>query len=168
MSAALAGTGGNGSIFGTPDPILSPLYTVAQVLGVTGSSSFFTIGLDYNQTVNEQTLFLFEANYYNGAALLSSQTFDVETDLQVINNGVGYSDFLLSGFAIPGGATHIQFAATWFNNDGADRYFIIGAQGPPPCQIGEPGCDVNAPEPASLALFGLAALAAGAIRRRKK
>lgn len=159
----LAGPGGNGSLFTE----VSPLYTTAQITGVTGSSSFI-VGFDYNQNVDPQTLYYFEANYYNGAALLSSQVFDVETVLQVINNGVGYSDFLMSGFVIPVGATNVQFEAKWYNNDGADRYFIIGANSPPPCQVGDPGCDVNLPEPASLALFGLAAFAAGIARRRRK
>ena len=49
----------------------------------------------------------------------------------------------------------------------------IGPQGDSAKIPGEPvcegdDCDVTVPEPASLALFGLAALAAGAVRRRKK
>ena len=90
-----------------------------------------------------QTLNLFEAIYYNAGVEIGRQTFDVPTVLQTLNNGVGFSDFLITGFVIPSGATNVQFHANWFNNDGADRYFIRGAQAPP-CI---PGVDCPIPDP---------------------
>jgi len=147
----VAGTGGSGSLF---DGILSPVYAVSEIEGIVGGTTF-TIGLDYNQTVDPQTLYLFTATYSDG----SSQTFDLTTVLQTNNNGVGYSDFLLSGFVIPAGATTVQFTATWFNNDGADRYFLIGAEAQPLPSV---------PEPATLSLFGMGLLGvARRVMRRK-
>jgi hypothetical protein len=147
----LASPGGSGSLY---DGILSPVYSVSQIEGVVGGTTF-TVGLDYNQTVDPQTLYLFTATYNVGG----SQTFDLTTILQTNNNGVGYSDFLLSGFVIPAGATTVQFTATWFNNDGADRYFLIGAESQPLPSV---------PEPATLSLFGMGLLGvARRVMRRK-
>ena len=164
----LVGPGGNGetSIVPSASYPTTPTYTTAQILGVTGNSTAFTIGLDYNQSNDAQTLNYFGAYYFdvNGNPV-SSQVFDIATLLQTNNNGVGFSDFLLSGFLIPATATTVQFQASWFNNDGADRYFIIGAN-VPPCTENCGGTPT--PEPASLALFGLAAGAAAMARRRKK
>ena len=122
----LAGAGGGGSTF---DVTNSFFYTAGQISTIVGGSAF-TMGLDYNQSSVAQTLNLFEALYYtddDDAAFLSSQVFDVVTVLPVNHNGAGFSDFLLSGFMIPGSATHVKFHANWFNNSGADRYFLIGA-----------------------------------------
>jgi len=122
----LAGAGGGGSTF---DVTNSFFYTAGQISTIVGGSAF-TMGLDYNQSSVAQTLNLFEALYYtddDDAAFLSSQVFDVVTVLPVNHNGVGFSDFLLSGFMLPASATHVKFHANWFNNAGADRYFLIGA-----------------------------------------
>lgn len=122
----LAGSGGGGSTF---DVTNSFFYTTGQISTIVGGDSF-TMGLDYNQSSVAQTLNLFEALYYtdaNDAAFLSSQVFDIVTLLPVNQNGEGFSDFLLSGFMIPAAATHVKFHANWFNNSGADRYFLIGA-----------------------------------------
>ena len=154
-----APSGGSGVL----QDLLSPLYTTAQIEGVTGGSSAFVMGLDYNQTKIAQTLYLFEAQYYVGAVLQSTQLFDITTLLPTNNNGAGYSDFLLSGFLIPDGTTNVQFRARWFNNDGPDRYFIVGADEPACTE----NCTTTAPEPASLSLFGIAAAAAGFVRRRR-
>jgi hypothetical protein len=150
----LAGAGGAGSTF---DVINTFFYTVGEISSIIGGTSF-TMGIDYNQSNVAQTLNLFEALYYtddDDSAFLSSQVFDVVTVLPTNNNGVGFSDFLLSGFALPGTATHVKFRANWFNNDGPDRYFIIGENA------------VVVPEPSTwlLTATGLAGLAYW--RRRK-
>lgn len=141
-----APTGGNGNVTRT-----SPTYNVSQITSIVGGNTF-TIGLDYNQTSDAQSLFLFTADYDVG----TDQTFDVATVLQTNNNGVGFSDFLLSGFVIPQGATTVTFTATWLQNDGADRYFLIGAN------------SVPVPEPSTLAVLGMGLLGLGALARRRK
>jgi PEP-CTERM motif len=125
-----AGAGGAGSTF---DVTNSFFYTVGQISTIVGGNAF-TMGIDYNQSNVAQTLNAFEALYYTDAddgALLSSQLFDIATVLPVNHNGAGFSDFLLSGFVIPGSATHVKFHANWFNNSGADRYFLVGANAVP-------------------------------------
>lgn len=149
----LEGGGGAGS---TSDVTNGFFYTAGQISAAAGSN--FTIGIDYNQSNVAQTLNLFEALYYTAAddgALLSSQLFDIETLLPTNNNGVGFSDFLLSGFALPGTATHVKFHAKWFNNDGPDRYFLIGADVQP------------IPEPSTILLMGSGLLGLVYWRRRK-
>ena len=141
------GSGGSGEI----DQVFSPIYTTAQITSVTGGSTFI-IALDYNDTSAAQRLNVFTATYCTGA-VCTTQTFDIATSLTTNNNGVGFSDFLLTGFLIPVGTTTIQFYADWFNNDGPDRYFIVG--------VNTPGTPV--PEPATLSLFGLGLL--GVARR---
>jgi hypothetical protein len=148
-----AGSGGGGSEYN----VSSPVYTTAQITGIVGSGPF-TIGLDYNQTNTAQTLYEFQATY-SGPGGTTTQTFTTDTILQVNNNGEGYSDFLLSGFVIPTGATGVQFRADWFNNDGADRYFLIAGNSPA----------APVPEPATMSLFGMGLLAAARrmVRGRK-
>jgi hypothetical protein len=102
----LAGSGGSGTEFDE----LSPLYTTAQILGVTVSSSFI-MGVDYNDTSVDQILRLFEASYYSGVdgtGLIGTDTYTGPTSLKTNNNGVGYSDFILEGFVIPGGTQSIH------------------------------------------------------------
>jgi len=144
-------SGGGGGA--TKTNISSPTYTVAQILAVTGSNSF-TIALDYNQANDPQNLILFTADYDVGA----DQTFDITTSLPTNNNGVGFSDFLLTGFVIPAGATSVTFIASWFDNDGPDRFFVVA------------GDAVPVPEPSTLAVLGLGllGLGAGAVARRRK
>jgi len=139
--------GGGGT---TQTNVLSPLYTIAQLQGAIGGGTAFTVALDYNQSVDPQQLFVFSAIFSNG-----TQTFDIPTILQVNNNGVGFSDFLLTGFTIPAGATSVQFSATWFDNDGPDRYFLLGATAVP------------VPEPSTLAVLGLGLLGLAFMARRK-
>jgi hypothetical protein len=136
----------------------SPIYPVASITGLVGTS--FTIGLDYNDTSDPQTLKVFTATYCITVGNCTAQTFDVATALKTNNNGVGFSDFLLTGFVIPAGTTTVQFFADWLGNDGPDRYFLIGQN--------TPGTPV--PEPATLSLFGLGllGLARSVMRRRKQ
>ena len=159
---APAGSGGGGSIY----DIFSPQYTVAQITGIAGGS-FYSMLLDYNQADDAQRLNLFEAIYYNAGGEIGRQTFDVSTLLPVLNNGAGFSDFLITGFSIQAGSTLVQFHANWFNNDGADRYFIRGAQAPP-CIPGV-NCPTprDVPEPTGMLLIGMGLAGAAARARRR-
>jgi hypothetical protein len=151
----LAGAGGAGSVFERT----SPLYPVS-VISVLLPSGSFSIGLDFNQSAQAQTLYEFEVRYFNGGGtLIGAQTFDEEggTVLQVHNNGVGWSDFLLSSFEIAHGATHVEFFASWFNNSGGDRFFLVA----------QSENAVSVPAPAPLALMGLGLVGVALIRRRR-
>ena len=131
--------------------ITSPTYSIAAITAVVGTDPF-TIGIDYNQANDPQRLDVFSAIFDVGG----TQTFDISTVLQTNNNGVGFSDFLLSGFVIPNGATTVTFSATWFDNDGPDRYFLIGAEATP------------IPEPLTLGLIGFGLIGVGAVARRMR
>lgn len=150
----LVGSGGAG----TTDSATSPSYLLADIYSLLGGNSFM-IGLDYNDTADPQNLNQFTASYYNGATLVGSQNFQPAggVSLKTTNNGVGYSDFILSGFAPTLDANRVVFYANWFNNDGPDRYFLIGQN--TPTTVSEPG---------TLALLGLGALGLGLVSVRRK
>jgi hypothetical protein len=136
----------------------SPFYTTSQITDIVGSTAF-TVGLDYNQDRDAQYLYSFSAYYCTGllgTGTCTNQTWDLGASLPTNNNGVGYSDFLLSGFTIPLNTQSLYFTADWLGNDGADRYFLIGADAP------------NVPEPATLSLFGLSLLGIGRRLVRRK
>jgi len=143
--------------------LTSPTYTVTQLLGITGGSTGFTIGIDVNTTT--QPLATERLDYFamliNGVAS-AANTYDPTTpgtQLVTQANGNGYSDELLTGFSLAGlsGGTLISFRAIVNTpTDGAEEFFIVGAN------------PTRAPEPASLALMGLGLTAMGVIKRRRK
>ncbi len=152
----VAGSGGGGTEFIET----SPLYTIEQVTGITMSTNF-TVALDYNDSSNPQILHLFEAVYYSdagGTTEIGIDSYVGPTELKTNNNGVGFSDFLLEGFMIPDGTQSIEFNAEWFNNAGADRYFLVAGDATPN----------PVPEPGTGLLLGMGLAAALYARRRRR
>jgi hypothetical protein len=162
----VAGSGGSGTEFDE----YSPVYAFTDITGLTGTNGF-TIGIDYNDTSKDQILREFSMIFCTDAACNASagttQTYLGPTDLKTIHNGVGFSDFLLNGFdlgAANGGDTYVKFHAVWFNNDGPDRYFIVGCQDEENCGTDEPA---PVPEPSSMLLMGGGLLGLAWWRKRK-
>ncbi len=158
LDYTLNGSGGAGT---EEVGIMSPVYSLTSIYGVLngGTPTAFFIGLDYNDTSTDQILRSFMISYYSDAGTTStgSQTYTGPTSLKTIYNGVGFSDFLITGIVIPGSTTHIMFTASWFNNDGPDSYFLIKAGAPP-----------SVPTPGTLALLGLGAAALGFAAKRRR
>ena len=141
--------------------MLSPIYTVAQLLGVIGSATF-KIGVDVNTTTQPlatERLDLF-AMLINGVQS-AANTYDPAspgTQLFTVNNGNGRSDELLTGFSLAGlqPADTIQFhTIVNLATDGREEFFLISANATP------------VPEPASLVIMGAGLAALGFVRRRR-
>jgi hypothetical protein len=140
--------------------VASPTYTVSQIESIVASNAFW-VGIDINQTNDAQTLDYF-AMTVNGIVV---DSFSTLTSVPSANNGNGYADYLLETFKLASfaGTDSVQFIMNMpLANDGAEQFFLIGAEPTPP-----PPPPATTPEPSSLLLFGTGLAAAAGLARRR-
>lgn len=138
------------------DGVQGTPYTVSQIIGAVGSSSF-NIAIDVNTTnANSETLQLFEV-IINGAV---AYNYIGPTALAPVdNNGNGFGDWSLNTVSLAGLSANstVLFHAVWTGAvDGAESFFLVSTNAPPP---------VKAPEPITLGLLGISILGLAAARR---
>jgi len=129
----------------------SPTYTVGQLITVLGGQNIFIVGIDTNSTTSPlatEHLQLFTLAI-NGVVQFIYEDLTgspvVGTQLNMPNNGNGYSDELLRGFdlsAFAAGDTAVFHAIVNAATDGREEFFVIPKGATP------------IPEPTSVLLLG--------------
>jgi len=151
-------TQGNPSSY---NDIVSPTYTVGQIVGIVNSTSFM-IGVDVNQADDVQTLGFF-GMYVNGS-LVADYSPASPTSVPPTSgggNGNGWADYLLKDFSLSGfqSTDQVYFKLTMpVVNDGREQFFLISTESrepPPPI-----------PEPTTSALIGGGLIGLGLLSRR--
>lgn len=141
--------------------IVSPTYTVAQIVGIVNSTAF-KIGVDVNQADDPQDLGFF-GMYVNGV-LVADYSPASPTSVPPTSgggNGNGWADYLLEGFSLAGyqSTAQVYFKLTMpVVNDGREQFFLISEESeepPPPI-----------PEPTTSALIGGGLIGLGLLSRR--
>jgi hypothetical protein len=137
---------------GVDENISAGANTGAEVL------NFFKVW-DCTGPVTQGTFFAGGGNNANAAqctAVDAANSFTTVTPIPNLNNGNGFSDFILTGFSLQAGHFYEFEASVSNDTDGMEEFFIIPA--------GQPAF---VPEPGTLMLFGSGLLGmAGLVRRR--
>ena len=139
------------------DGVQGTPYTVAQIIGVVGSS--FNVAIDVNTTAARgETLQLFEVIDTTTSSVLFNYIGPTNIG-NVINNGNGYADWTLNTVSLAGLAQTdgILFHAIWNNaSDGGESFFLVSTT------VGA------VPEPSTWAMMILGFIGVGFLAYRRK
>ena len=153
-----AATGNSGDVSGND-------YTVGQITSALGGVSVFDIGIDSNSNkAASEVLELFEVLVDTGMGFEVEFSFNTPSSIAPINNGTGFSDYILSSIDLSGfdDSDLVKFHVVISGAvAGQEQLFLIGEE-----QIFLTAAHV--PVPAAVWLFGSALLGFIGIARRKQ
>ena len=152
-------TSNSGPCSGGNCDITSPLYVASNSgLGLPNIiPTSFDVGVDENLGTGQgpevlDHFYIFDCNA-GGNSCIKVGDLGIPSTLVDENNGIGWTDGILSHFSLVNG-DHYKFEAVWHNDtDGMEQFWII------------PGTATPVPEPGTLTLFGVGLLAIAAISR---
>ena len=140
--------------------LTSPIYTATSPFSTFSGNlipTSFIIGIDSNiaKGAGFQNLTFFDTYVCNPTCTLdAANSYQTATDLPNNNNGNGYSDATLSGFALTAGLNYEFKVGVTNATDGMEEFFIIQNNSP------------SVPEPVTSALVGSGLIAHFFVRRR--